>query len=107
MAITFGVLLWARPGLGADLTAYEDEVLALLAEHDGRLLARIRSSDLDAPTETQVITFADEAGYDGYLSDPRRTLLAGERDRVIERTQLYRGEPLDGGSDDAERGGTR
>ena len=95
MAITVGVLLWARPGLGADLTSYEDEVLALLPEHGGRLVGRLRSGDeADAPTETQLITFADDAGYHGYLADPRRTMLAGERDRVIERTQLYRGELL-------------
>jgi hypothetical protein len=95
VAITVGVLLWARSGLGADLTSYEDEVLALLAGHGGRLVGRLRSSGEDGtPTETQLITFDDEAGYEGYLADPRRTMLAGERDRVIERTQLYRGELL-------------
>ena len=95
VAITLGVLLWARPGLQADLTSYEDEVLALLVEHGGRLVARLRSSGEDgAPTETQLITFAGGAGYESYLADPRRTGLAGERDRVIERTQLYRGELL-------------
>jgi hypothetical protein len=93
VAITFGVLLWAQPGLADDLSAYEDEVLSLLGEHRGRLDARIRSDEADAPTETQVITFADDAAFQDYLADPRRAARSAERDRVIARTQLFRGEP--------------
>ncbi|HET9649914.1 MAG TPA: hypothetical protein VFP34_17000 [Microlunatus sp.] len=94
MAITVGVLLWARPGTADDLTAYEDRVLALLVDHSGRVDARIRSTEPEAPTELQVITFVDNAGYDSYLSDPRRIAEADERDRVIARTQLFRGDRL-------------
>jgi hypothetical protein len=92
VALTFGVLLWAHPGLADDLAAYEDAVLALLAEHGGRVEIRVRSDQPDAPTETQVITFADDEGYAGYLADPRRTDRAAERDRVVACSQLFRGE---------------
>ena len=34
------VLLWARPGMEAALSAYEDKVLRLVAEHGGRVLER-------------------------------------------------------------------
>ncbi|TXL57611.1 hypothetical protein [Aeromicrobium terrae] len=95
MAITFGVLLWAHAGLADDLTAYEDDVLALLPDHGGRVDARLRSDDPAAPTEMQVITFADEAGFESYMADPRRTANTDERDRVIARTELYRGIPAE------------
>jgi hypothetical protein len=87
---TFAVLLWARPGLSAEASAYEDEVLPLLAEHGGELVQRLRSStdDNDRPVEIQTIAFADDAAYAAYMADPRRTELAVERDRVIARTEL-------------------
>ena len=34
------VLLWARPGLEAALSSYEDKVLRLVTEHGGRVLER-------------------------------------------------------------------
>ncbi len=34
------VLLWARPGMEAALSSYEDKVLRLVAEHGGRVLER-------------------------------------------------------------------
>jgi hypothetical protein len=36
------VLLWARPGMEAALSAYEDKVLRLIAEHGGRVLVASR-----------------------------------------------------------------
>jgi uncharacterized protein (DUF1330 family) len=92
MTIQLCVLLWARPGMSEALTAYEDRVLALLGDHDGRLLqrARTRSGAGDgAPDETQLIEFATQAGYEGFLADPRRAALAAERDAAIARTDLY------------------
>lgn len=91
MDVTFVVLLWAHPGLADDLAAYEDNVLALLPDHGGRVDVRLRSGEEGAPTETQIITFDDESGYESYLADSRRTARAKERDRVIARTALFRG----------------
>ena len=36
------VLLWARPGMEAALSAYEDKVLRLVAEHDGEPPAEVQ-----------------------------------------------------------------
>jgi hypothetical protein len=59
--------------------AYETRVLALLAEHDGRLVRRLRSGD--GTSEVHLLEFADEDGLRAYLDDPRRragaTLLEG------------------------------
>jgi hypothetical protein len=95
MVITFGVLLWAHPGLADDLAAYEDQVLALLPDHGGRVDARLRSDVPEAPTEMQVITFADESGFESYMADPRRTASSDERDRVVARTELIRGRRIE------------
>ncbi|MEU4158683.1 hypothetical protein [Actinoplanes sp. NPDC026670] len=92
MTIQLCVLLWARPGEADAMADYEDTVLALLADHDGRLRqrARTRPGGPDgAPDETQLIEFGSQAGYDGFLADPRRTALAATRDAVIARTDLY------------------
>jgi hypothetical protein len=83
-------LLWARPGLAEALTAYEDTVLALLPEHGGTVVQRAIGEGLDdAPNEVQLYRFSSQESLDGYLADPRRLALTGERDRVIARTELF------------------
>ncbi|GGN63237.1 hypothetical protein GCM10010112_22310 [Actinoplanes lobatus] len=92
MTIQLCVFLWARPGAVEALTAYEDKVLALLSQHDGRLVERARTADgaaPDAPAEVQLIEFRSQAGYDGFLADPRRTAMSAERDAAIARTDLF------------------
>ncbi|MFD8305419.1 hypothetical protein ACFV29_24220 [Streptomyces sp. NPDC059690] len=90
MRIRLCCLLWARPGAAEALAAYEDKVLALLGEHDGRILQRARADGAAGrPDEIQLIEFASRAGYDGFMADERRTSLAGERDAAIARTELY------------------
>ncbi len=86
----FCVLLWARPGLAEALSDYEDRVLPLLTEHGGVLEQRLRNrgDSAEDPTEVQLIGFTSESAFDSYMADPRRTELAAERDRVIERTSL-------------------
>ena len=87
------VLLWARPGMGAALRAYEDKVLRLVAEHGGRVLERgtvLPGSQLDGepPAEVQFIEMPSEASLDAYINDPRRLAMAAERDAAIARTDL-------------------
>lgn len=92
MAVRLCVLLWPVEGRDADLRRYEDTVLRLLDEYDGRLLAREtveRASD-EEPLEVQVIELEDQAGLDGYMTDPRRLALEQERAYAVERTQILR-----------------
>jgi uncharacterized protein (DUF1330 family) len=94
VSLTLCVLLWPRPGQDEALVAYEDEVLALLADHDGRVVHRARTVDTprldDEPLEVQLLEFADEASLDRFMADERRVALADQRDRAIERTQVLR-----------------
>lgn len=88
--VTLCCLLWAQPGLADELVAYESRVLALLAEHGATVLQRGRSDGAEGrPDEVQFYRFPSPAALDAYLGDPRRTELAGERERVVAHTELF------------------
>ena len=83
-------LLWATPGQETGLRQYEDRVLALLPEHRGTVLQRAHSDGSDGrPNEVQLYWFEDHDAFQDYLDDPRRVALAEERDRVIDRADLF------------------
>ncbi|CAM3600879.1 hypothetical protein OCAE111667_17440 [Occultella aeris] len=88
--LTLCCLLWATPGNEADLSVYEDTVIALLVDHGAQIVQRAVSGGADgSPHEVQVYRFGGQADLDRYLTDPRRTALAAERDRVVARTDLF------------------
>lgn len=88
--ITLCCLLWARAGEERAMTAYEDEVLELVAEHGAQVRQRVVGEGGDGtPHEVQVYSFPDQAAVDAYLADPRRLALAEVRDRVVARTDLF------------------
>jgi antibiotic biosynthesis monooxygenase (ABM) superfamily enzyme len=58
----------------ADFRAYEDAVLPLLPEFNGRLERRLRNPD--GTVETHIISFASDADFQNYRNDPRRTVQA-------------------------------
>ena len=93
------VLLWARPGMEAALSAYEDKVLRLVAEHGGRVLERGTvlpgsQHDGEPPAEVQLLQLPSQASLDAYRNDPRRLAMAAERDAAIARTDLFRIQPV-------------
>jgi uncharacterized protein (DUF1330 family) len=93
------VLLWARPGMEAALSAYEDKVLRLVADHGGRVLERGTvlpgsQHDGEPPAEVQFLEMPSEASLDAYVNDPRRLAMAGERDAAIARTDVFRIQPV-------------
>jgi uncharacterized protein (DUF1330 family) len=92
------VLLWAKPGMEAALSAYEDKVLRLVGEHGGRVLERgtvMHGSGYDGepPAEVQFLEMPSEASLADYVNDPRRLAMAGERDAAIARTDVFRIQP--------------
>jgi uncharacterized protein (DUF1330 family) len=89
VSLTLCVLLGAQPGADGALVAYEDQVLALVPEHGGRVLQRARSSGADGqPLEIQLIEFPSAQALDAYMANGRRTSLADERDRAVARTEV-------------------
>jgi antibiotic biosynthesis monooxygenase (ABM) superfamily enzyme len=72
--VTF-VLIVRIPTEGIeDFRAYEDAVLPLLPEYNGRLERRLRNQD--GTIEMHIISFASDADFQNYRNDPRRTTQA-------------------------------
>jgi uncharacterized protein (DUF1330 family) len=93
--VTLCVLLWARPSAEADLVAYEDAVLQLVPAHGGRVRERVRTDGADgAPLEIHILEFPSDEALDAYMQDPARLAQADARDRAIERTEVYRVDPV-------------
>ena len=72
------------------LIAYEDAVLKLVDQHDGRVLHRARTDGADGrPLEIQLFEWAaSQAAMDGYTADPRRVTLAADRENAIARSEI-------------------
>jgi uncharacterized protein (DUF1330 family) len=105
MSLTLCVLIWAQPGAAQGLAAYEDRVLRLAGEHGCEVLQRARASGASAsasagagaastrgasgqPAEIHILRFPSAQAFDGFMTDPRRQLLAGERDEVAAATEV-------------------
>ena len=87
--LTLCVLLWARPGTEDGLVNYEDRVLRMVPEHGGRVLQRVRGSGTAGqPLEIQLLEFPTGQALDAYMTDHRRQSLAGQRDKVISKTEV-------------------
>ena len=54
----------------ADFRAYEDQVLPLLAAHNGVLQRRLRGAD--GGVEGHIVRFSSAVAFDGFPADPRR-----------------------------------
>ena len=91
MPLRLCVLLWPKDGTELELRRYEDLVLPLLTEHEGRLISRetvCRTDDADPLCEIQVIEFTDQIALDGDMADRRRRALEDQRALAIEKTQI-------------------
>lgn len=84
--VTF--LLIARiPAAGIeDFRAYEDAVLPLLAEFNGRLERRLRNPD--GTVEVHIVSFASDADFQNYRSEPGRLAQAGLLERSSAKLEL-------------------
>ena len=72
--VTF-VVIFRIPAEGVeDFRAYEEAVLPLLPEFNGRLERRLRNQD--GTVEMHIVSFASEADFQNYRNDPRRTAQA-------------------------------
>ena len=87
--LTLCVLLWPVAGQEELLIAYEDRVLAHLADHGARVVSRVRARDGE-PFEVQLLEFPSEDALAAFMDDPRRAALADERDRAIARAEVIR-----------------
>ncbi len=70
----------------ADFQAYEDQVLPLLSEHDGRLDRRLRNSD--GTVEVHLVRFASRDAFERYRQDPRRQAASATLHRSQARIEV-------------------
>lgn len=61
--------------------------MAILARHGG-IVEQVTHQADDERTEVHLLAFPNRAAFDSFLADPDRLQMAGERDRVIERTEI-------------------
>jgi uncharacterized protein (DUF1330 family) len=89
MAVVLSVRLWARPGGEQLLFDYENQALALLERHQGRLLSRVRAID-KGPSEIHLLEFVTDQALVEFQNVPDRRALSAMRDQAIERTEVTR-----------------
>jgi hypothetical protein len=95
--ITLVFIGTAAPEMAARASAYEDDVLPLLADHGAEVVFRGRrrvDQDPALPVEVHVLRFPDQAGLDGYLADPRRLELLDRHGDVFTTKQLIAVDPV-------------
>lgn len=93
------VLQWAAD---ADaLRAVEDELTPLARSH-GAVVRRDRALPLDGygtadapPDEVHAVDFPDEAAFRSFLEDPARESLRARLAAALERTEVWRLDPMD------------
>ena len=84
--VTF-VLIARLPTEGIeDFRAYEDAVLPLLPEFNGRLERRLRNPD--GTVEVHIVSFASDVDFLNYRKDPRRLAHAWLLEKSSARLEL-------------------
>jgi hypothetical protein len=78
--LTFALIVRIPAEGITDFRAYEDAVLPLLPEYNGRLERRLRNPD--GTIEMHIISFGSDADFQNYRNDPRRTAQA----RLLEKS---------------------
>jgi uncharacterized protein (DUF1330 family) len=85
-SVTIAFLGHADPGRADAASAYEDEVLPLLADHGGELLhrgRRVDGQDPSLPLEVHLIRFPSRTAYDAFVADERRQALLARHGDVF------------------------
>ena len=81
------VLIVRIPAQGIeDFRVYEDAVLPLLPEFNGRLERRLRNPD--GTIEMHIVSFETDADFRSYRNDPRRTAQAWLLERSSAKLEL-------------------
>ena len=99
MSVTYAFVGHAPPETAAQASAYEDEAIALFADHGGELLSRVRrrpDQDASLPWEVHLFRFPSRQALAAYLADPRRHALLERYGEVFSSKQTIEVEVLTG-----------
>ena len=92
------VSLWLKTDDVAAFQSFEREAARVMAKHGGRIDHVVRRADTergDGPFEVHVVSFPNWSSFDAYRADPAFKALLVQRERLIARTEIWRGEPRD------------
>ncbi|GAA5528416.1 DUF1330 domain-containing protein [Herpetosiphon gulosus] len=94
-------LIYINQDQAAVFEQFEAQVLPLLAQHNGRLLLRIRPTDttiieqtIEPPYEIHLLEFTSQADFERYLTDPQRQAALPLKDQAIHSTFVIQGQTL-------------
>ena len=93
------------PDLADRAVAYEDAVLALLADHGARVVYRGRrrpGQDPALPLEVHLLWFPTRTAFDAYLADDRRVELLRRFGEVFTSKQVVEMDAISGVTTDIE-----
>ena len=85
--VTFVLIAKLPPEGIAQFRAYEDAVLPLLSEFNGRLERRLRNPD--GTVEMHIVSFASDADFQNYRNDPRRAAQAWLLEKSSAKLELF------------------
>ena len=94
--VTLVVSLWLETDDVAAFESFERAAARVMATHGGRIDQVVRRADAergDGPFEVHVVSFPDWSSFDAYRADPAFRELQPRRERLIARTEIWRGEP--------------
>jgi hypothetical protein len=90
------VSLWLKTDEVAAFESFERAVARVMAKHGGRIdhvVRRAAAERGDGPFEVHIVSFPDWRSFDAYRADPALQELQPQRERLIARTEIWRGEP--------------
>ena len=90
------VSLWLKTDDVAAFESFEREAARVIAKHGGRIDQVVRRADserADGPFEVHVVSFPSWSAFDAYRGDSAFKALLPQRERLIARTEIWRGEP--------------
>jgi hypothetical protein len=96
--IYYTQLIFIKLGCEQEFHAFEEKVLPLLKEHNGKLVYRIRpdksafvESSRELPYEIHLVTFNSKADFEGYKIDPKRLSFMEMKNNSVKEIILIEG----------------
>ena len=87
------VKLFGRNAVPGEFREYEGKALAIFRKHGGEIVVAYvpaaESVPGETPDEIQILKIDSRARFDAFMGDPERVAMAGERDGVIRKTEVY------------------
>jgi antibiotic biosynthesis monooxygenase (ABM) superfamily enzyme len=95
--VTIVAALFIHPGREAEFEQFESAAESIMRRYGGRLERRIGfpvSTDQSQPHEVHLVTFPDQASFEGYRADADLQALGELRTRAIRQTTAWVGSDL-------------